>query len=100
MQRHIAFPVIGVRIHDYAFHGGGGIVVSSAGSEVTAVIKRNDYLAPIRVQQHFGRIEAKPPRWVERSMSTISIALSRLQSRYEDMPVVVRAIDRWIELND
>src|SRR5262249_4052038 len=86
----VAFPIVSVSINHDALHRGGCIVALEA-SGIAAVIPGNDYAAPVRVKENFGRIKAHPTRGIERTVDAITIKLPRPQARHEHMPVVVVA---------
>src|SRR5215471_965389 len=94
----VAFPIVSASINHDALHRGGCIVALEA-SGIAAVIPGNDYAAPVRVKENFGRIKAHPTRGIERTVYAITIKLPRPQARHEHMPVVVVAVGHGIDRN-
>src|SRR5262249_32719750 len=98
LQRSVAFPIVSVSIDHDALHRAGCVVTFEA-SGVAAVFPGNDYAAPVRVKENFGRIKAHPTRGIERTVDAITIKLPRPQARHEHMPVVVVEVGDGIDRN-
>src|SRR3974390_3585412 len=58
-KRGVAFPIIGGRIHYHAFHGRRAVVSRMTGG-FAGIFARDDYTAPIGVEQDLVGIEAHP----------------------------------------
>ena len=97
-QRCLAFPIVRVWIHHHALHRRGGVVAFQACS-FAAVILRNNYAAPVWIDENFGRIKPQAFRGVVKSLHPIRVKLSRLHSRDEHVPIMVGAVGRGIDWN-
>ena len=98
-ERGVALPVIGVGIHDDTAHGDLRVLARAARRQ-TVVPVRHDDGAPVGIEQHLGRIEAKPSRRVERADGAVRVDLSGAESGHEGVPVVVGPVSRRIEADD
>src|SRR5690348_9626390 len=94
----VAFPVVQTRIHDHAFHRCGGIV-SFLSRCFTGVVSRNSDSSTIRVEQDLRGIKEHAFARIEWPVNPVPIQLPGLQARNKDMPVVISAVDGWIELD-
>src|SRR5689334_15952535 len=90
-QRRITFPVVRRGVHHDALHRRRGIVAFLAGG-VTTIPCRHHHPAAIRIEQDFILVEARSLPWIVRAASAISVDLSWLNTRYEDMPIVIGAV--------
>ena len=79
-----------LRIHYDAFHCSSGIITCFAGS-VAIVIFGNNNTAAIGIKKNFGRVESHSCGRFKWSVCPISVELSGLYARYENMPVMVGA---------
>ena len=94
----VTFPVIHRWVRHHALHRGRGSVAFLA-RRLATVASRHHHASGIRVEQDLGGIESHAVRRILRSRHPIAIYLSRLNAGYEDVPVVVRAVDRGIQAN-
>ena len=98
VERVVAFPVVQTWIHDHALHCRGGSCRLSVLRSFTRVVSRNNDSATIRVEQDLWQDQnAIPLDGIERPMNPIPIKLARLHAWNEDMPVVISAVDGWIQ---
>ena len=98
-QREVAFPIVGTRIDDDAFHG-ARTIIAGLRSSVAIIVIADHHAAPIRIEQHFAGIEAKAIVRLKRAVSAIAIQLPGAQTGHEDVPVVECFVALRIELND
>src|SRR6266702_2607796 len=80
----------------HALHRGRG-VVGLASRSGAAVALRNDDAPAIGVEEHLGGVETLAVRGLPASVHAVTVDLARPYVRYEGVPVVIRAIGRWIE---
>jgi len=85
-----------MHVNDDALHRSRG-VISRAGRSFTAVVLRNDGGPAIWVKENFKGIEPQAISGIEPARNLVGIDLARLHVRYENMPVVIGAIDLGIE---
>jgi hypothetical protein len=98
-ERGVALPVIGLGIDDDAAHGDLRVVARAARRQ-TVVLVRHDNGAPVGIEQHLGRIEAKPSRRVDGAGCAVRVDLCGAESGHESVPVVVAPVSRRIEADD
>ena len=96
MQRCVAFPIVGLHIHDHALHRFRGIVSNLPGGVATVVLW-NRRTASIRIEENFGGIETHSTRRIESSVNTITIDLPRFHAGHENVPVVICPVDCGID---
>src|SRR5205085_7498394 len=63
------------------------------------VTVRNNNSEPVWIQKHMLGIKTMSLVWVVWAKGTISVDLSRLHSRYKDVPVVILAVPHLIDGN-
>jgi hypothetical protein len=99
LEWQIAFPIIAAGIGHDTFHRHRRVVAGPAyGSTVVGFWDRHG--KTIRVEQKLGAVEPKTTFQRKRSLGTVAINLPGLQTRDEDMPVMVGAMSARIERND
>src|SRR5262245_30071870 len=99
LERRVAFPIVGMRIHHDALHRPRGIVTFVSGSLATVAL-RNYYAPSVWVEKHFGRIEAHSTRRIEFSINSISVDLPCFHAWHEHVPIVICAAGCRIDLDD
>ena len=97
-QGCITLPVIAARVDHHAPQRQGH-VVSRASSSLPAATRRPGYAFPVRVEQHFRRVEAQPSLGIKRSGNTIGIDLTRGDARHEDVPIMVCSVRPRVEID-
>jgi len=97
-QRQVALPVVRGDVDDHALHGRPR-VVAIAPRGVATIRLWNTYSSAIGIQEKFSGIEAQAARRIERALDAIGVQLAGSYTGHEDVPVVVRAVDRRIEAN-
>src|SRR5215472_948729 len=95
-QRRITFPIVRRWVHHDALHCGRGIVAFLTGGNTTIPFRYHD-TATIWIEQQFVVIKARSLPRLVRAVSTIPVDLPRLNTRYEDVPIMVGAVGRRIE---
>jgi hypothetical protein len=98
LKGNVALPVVYGDVDDDALHRGRRVLARPA-CRVATVPRGNHDAAAVRIEEHFVGIEAHPARGVERALHLIAVQLARSHVRHEHVPVVVRAVGRWIEAN-
>jgi hypothetical protein len=99
LQWRVPFPVVRGRIHHDALHRRRGVVAFLAGSLATVVL-RNDNTPAIRIEEDLGGIKSHPVSGIARSFNPVAVDLPRLDTRHEDVPVVVGEVQRGLDAND
>jgi hypothetical protein len=99
LQWRIAPPVVRGDIEHDALHRRLRVVARVA-RLVTTVRLWHDYATTVGVEENLAGIEAHPARGIERTLHPIAVQLAGSYVRHAHVPVVVRAVGRWIEGND
>src|SRR5215472_3072612 len=95
-QRHITFPIVRGRVHHDAPHCRGAIVAFLTGGNTTIPFRYHD-AAAIRIEQQFVVIKARSLPRIVRAVSAVPVDLSRLNTWYEDVPIMASAVGCGIE---
>ena len=98
MQRLVAFPVVGVGIHDDRAHSGRDRIVAEPAGRAPVVDIFLVVNGPrIRVEQRLAAVVAFAAWRVVGTVGTIGVALAGAQARDEDMPVVESLVAVTVE---
>src|SRR2546422_3423614 len=85
-------------VDDDALHRRPGVVAWAARGVATIGPWNHDAPA-VGAQGNLVGIEAHPACGIERALDLIAVQLAGPYARHEHMPVAVRAVGRWIEVN-
>src|SRR5215471_7369541 len=95
-QRRITFPIVRGRVHHDALHCRRAIVAFLTGGNTTIPFRYHN-TATIRIEQHFVMIKARSLSRIVRAVSAVPVDLSRLNTWYEDVPIMASAVGYGIE---
>src|SRR5215831_4887417 len=90
-ERSIALPIVRARIHHNAFHRGCSVLATFRSSLPVVPLGDRDS-ATVRIKKCLAGIKAQAVPRIKRPVDSITINLSRSQTGYEYMPIVVRAV--------
>ena len=94
----VTLPIIEAKVDHDTLECDGGVVSGLAGRLPAILIGSCDAFS-IGIEQNLSGIEAEAVGWVVRTMHAERIKLTVRRARYKRMPVVIGAMDAWIERN-